>query len=102
MSCQRIYCIKLIFFCKYFEKNSEFYTFLGIISVIRKEGYPISRKGENIYKRKDGRWEGRYMKYRSPDGKVKYGYVYAKTYREVKEKLMQRDDLIQSHMNHKP
>ena len=102
MSCQRIYCIKSIFFCKYFRENSEFYTFLDIISVIRKEGYPISRKGENIYKRKDGRWEGRYMKYRSPDGKVKYGYVYAKTYREVKEKLMQRDDLIQSHMNHKP
>ena len=45
----------------------------------------MARKGENIYKRKDGRWEGRYLK-RTPDGKTRYGYVYAKTYREAKEK----------------
>ena len=42
----------------------------------------MSKRGENIYKRKDGRWEGRYLK----DSK-KYGYVYGKTYKEVKEKL---------------
>lgn len=47
----------------------------------------MPRKGENIYKRKDGRWEGRYLKSRSPSGKAQYGYIYAKTYREVKEKL---------------
>lgn len=46
----------------------------------------MSRKGENIYKRKDGRWEGRYLK-RTPDGKRKYGYVYASTYRDVKSRL---------------
>lgn len=46
----------------------------------------MSRKGENIYKRKDGRWEGRYLK-RTPDGKSRYGYVYAHSYREVKAKL---------------
>lgn len=46
----------------------------------------MSRRGENIYKRKDGRWEGRYIKCRF-DGKIKYGYVYAKTYKEVKGKL---------------
>lgn len=46
----------------------------------------MSRRGENIYKRKDGRWEGRYAKSRH-DGKIKYGYVYAKTYKEVKNKL---------------
>lgn len=45
----------------------------------------MSRKGENIYKRKDGRWEGRYLK-RSPDG-PRYGYVYARTYREAKQRL---------------
>ena len=28
----------------------------------RKELWVMSRKGENIYKRKDGRWEGRYIK----------------------------------------
>lgn len=49
----------------------------------------MSRKGENIYKRKDGRWEGRYMKSRTPGGKTHYGYVYAKTYREAKIKLME-------------
>lgn len=41
----------------------------------------MPRRGENIYKRKDGRWEGRVLK---PGGK--YCYVYAKTYKEVKEK----------------
>ena len=48
----------------------------------------MSRKGENIYKRKDGRWEGRYLK-RTPDGKSRYGYVYAPTYREAKARLQQ-------------
>ncbi len=48
----------------------------------------MPRKGENIYKRKDGRWEGRYIKSNYPSGKAKYGYVYAKTYREAKTKLM--------------
>ena len=47
----------------------------------------MSRKGENIYKRKDGRWEGRYIKACPPAGKTIYGYVYAKTYRDVKAKL---------------
>lgn len=47
----------------------------------------MPRKGENIYKRKDGRWEGRYIKSRSCTGKIIYGYVYAKTYRETKVKL---------------
>ena len=42
----------------------------------------MSKRGENIYKRKDGRWEGRYLK----DSK-KYGYVYGKTYKEVKKTL---------------
>lgn len=47
----------------------------------------MPRKGENIYKRKDGRWEGRYIKSRTCTGKIVYGYVYAKTYREAKLKL---------------
>ena len=46
----------------------------------------MSRRGENIYKRKDGRWEGRYIKSHE-GGKIHYGYVYGKTYREIKEKL---------------
>lgn len=47
----------------------------------------MSKKGENIYKRKDGRWEGRYIKCYDGDGKPKYGYLYGKTYSEVKSKL---------------
>lgn len=47
----------------------------------------MSKKGENIYKRKDGRWEGRYIKFYNGDGKAKYGYLYGKTYSEVKSKL---------------
>jgi len=48
----------------------------------------MARKGENIYKRKDGRWEGRYIKERKPDGKVLYGSVYGKKYGDVKLKLI--------------
>lgn len=47
----------------------------------------MARRGENIYKRKDGRWEGRYIKGKNSAGKTIYGYVYSKTYNEVKEKL---------------
>lgn len=47
----------------------------------------MPRRGENIYKRKDNRWEGRYIKERNNDNKPKYGYVYAHSYREVKNKL---------------
>ena len=47
----------------------------------------MAKRGENIYKRKDGRWEGRYIVGRKPTGQTKYASVYGKTYREVKEKL---------------
>lgn len=50
----------------------------------------MSRRGENIYKRKDGRWEGRYIKGRDSTGKALYGYVYCKSYHEVKEALLQK------------
>lgn len=51
-----------------------------------ERSYIMSRKGENIYKRKDGRWEGRYIKARTPQGKAVYGSVYAYTYNEVRKK----------------
>ena len=47
----------------------------------------MPRIGSNIYKRKDGRWEGRYPKGRSDDGKIIYGYIYAKTFADVKKRL---------------
>ena len=46
----------------------------------------MPRRGENIHKRKDGRWEARYIKDRK-NGKAVYHSVYAKTYSEVKAKL---------------
>lgn len=46
-------------------------------------------KGENIFKRKDGRWEARYEKGREASGKIRYGYCYAKTYKAAKEKVTQ-------------
>ncbi|MEE3415835.1 MAG: tyrosine-type recombinase/integrase [Prevotella sp.] len=47
----------------------------------------MPRRGENIYKRKDGRWEGRYKCGYDDTGKARYHSVYAKTYQEVREKL---------------
>lgn len=54
----------------------------------------MSRRGENVYRRKDGRWEGRYVKGRSPAGKPVYGYLYAASYRELKEKMRQKGVFI--------
>lgn len=48
----------------------------------------MARTGENIYKRKDGRWEGRCIIAYDKNGKAKYKYVYAKTYKAVKDKLL--------------
>ena len=45
-------------------------------------------KGENIFKRKDGRWEARYVKYRELSGRIVYGFCYGKTYKEAKEKVL--------------
>lgn len=46
----------------------------------------MPRRGENIFKRKDGRWEARYVKEITADNHKKYGSVYANTYTEVKAK----------------
>ena len=53
----------------------------------------MPRKGENIHKRKDGRWEGRYIKKHDISGKAIYGSVYAKTYLDVKRKLIEMNKL---------
>ena len=44
-------------------------------------------KGENIFKRKDGHWEARYIKGYELSGKIKYGFCYGKTYKKAKEKV---------------
>ena len=45
----------------------------------------MSRKGENIYKRKDGRWEARYI-HHYENGKAKYKSIYGTSYTEVRAK----------------
>ena len=47
----------------------------------------MARHGENIRKRKDGRWEGRYSVPDKLSGRKRSRSVYARTYMEVKEKL---------------
>ena len=46
----------------------------------------MPKQGKNIYLRKDGRWEGRFIKDRI-DGKAHYGYVFGRTYEEAEQKL---------------
>ena len=45
------------------------------------------RRGSNIYKRKDGRFEGRVPIGHKEDGSLKYKFLYARTLSEVKEKM---------------
>lgn len=54
----------------------------------------MPRRGENIYKRKDGRWEGRYIKGHDIKGKAQYGYVYGRTYSDVKQSLKNSQNRI--------
>ena len=47
----------------------------------------MAKRGSNIYKRKDGRFEGRVHVGYKDDGSKKYKSVYAKTLSEVKDKM---------------
>lgn len=87
-------------------KNVEFHNFIldkstknalkyGIIELIHGQNMVKSRRrvnmprrGENIRKRKDGRWEGRYIESYDINGKAKYKSVYAHTYSEVRTKIL--------------
>ncbi len=50
----------------------------------------MARRGENIYKRKDGRYEGRYIIGRKPNGAARFGYIYGRKYGEVRAALMRK------------
>lgn len=45
----------------------------------------MSRHGENIRKRKDGRWEARYIVGHKENGKAQYQSIYGRTYEEVRD-----------------
>ena len=49
----------------------------------------MPRRGENIYKRQDGRWEARIKNGLKPNGRARYRSVYGKSYSEVKAKLIE-------------
>ena len=73
-------------FCFFVRYAVEINLFSVRILVRRK--YTMSRRGENIYKRKDGRWEGRYQTGHHENGKPKYRSVYGKSYQTVREQLL--------------
>ncbi len=50
----------------------------------------MCRRGENIYKRKDGRYEGRYVIGKKPDGTTKFGYIFGRHYTDVRARLLQK------------
>ena len=49
----------------------------------------LSNTGENIYERRDGRWEGRYICGRKPDGRARYVSVYGRSRTEVQTKIQE-------------
>lgn len=63
----------------------------------------MPRRGECIYKRKDGRWEARYVSEIGADGRKKYSSVYAESYRAVKTKqqyyMMSKHNKITNNAN---
>lgn len=50
----------------------------------------MARRGENIYKRKDGRYEGRFIQGYRPGHKPIWGYVYGRQYYDVRKRLSQK------------
>ena len=53
----------------------------------------MPRRGDNIRKRKDGRWEARYLMPVDATGDRRYGSVYGRSYQEAKEKR----DMVLTH-----
>lgn len=54
------------------------------------EDTAMPRHGENVYKRRDGRYEGRYVIGKTATGKSRFGYVYGRQYTEVRNRLMRK------------
>ena len=54
----------------------------------------MCRHGENIYRRKDGRYEGRYVIGKTAEGKTRFGYVYGYQYMEVRNRLAEHKAVL--------
>ncbi len=77
---------------KKFDTKQGFYGQINGHNPAKKKGVSaMARHGENIRKRVDGRWEGRYGVHR--DNKKVYVSVYGRTYEEVKKKLITQKSL---------
>ena len=55
----------------------------------------MARRGENIYRRRDGRYEGRYVLGRNANGKTKFGYIYGRRYSDVHKRLLLKRAALQ-------
>lgn len=53
----------------------------------------MARKGNNIYLRNTGKWEGRYIRERMADGRIRYGYVSGSTYEEALKRRNEAADI---------
>ena len=54
----------------------------------------MCRHGENIYRRKDGRYEGRYVIGKTAQGKTRFGYFYGYQYMEVRNRLAEHKAVL--------
>ena len=60
------------------------------------------RMARNIYRRSDGRFEGRYANGYDANGRTKYSSVFGRTYAEVKDKLERAKATPPLHPNESP
>lgn len=81
---------------KTFWENGQSIRYTRILKVFTKNkpsekwskgDKAMAKAGSNIYRRKDGRYEGRVLHGKTVYQKPKYIYVYGKTLKEVKEKM---------------
>lgn len=61
----------------------------------------MARRGENIYKRKDGRWEGRIPNGVYQNGRKKYRSIYSSSYADLKTKMRKAEAASKSVPTHK-
>ena len=82
--------LKICKIYRIFCRNVKRIKFLSRQKFGQKERKFMARHGENIYKRKDGRWEGRYRNGCKPNGSTRYSSVYGRTYNEVRTLLVKK------------
>lgn len=79
--------------CNLWKLRKRFFAHKELNKGQVKGGIQMAKRGENIHKRKDGRWEGRYIKGRTAEGKPVWGYLYGYAYSEVREELIKQKAL---------